>query len=326
MNRAQAGLQTRTVTINVEFSITLECSELEGDNLYWIGLHDMNKNGRHRWADCPAVFPKIDLYIYTRNNYPNVEQLKLSTGGRKAESLHLVKHRGIEVNPPEEVLHIVKQRLTNASGECVYLNNDGKWEGTDCSATQVNTNGLYAICERPPRLEDIETTHQPQETTTDSSGVWVQGSSTNQTKNTLDDDEGIFLTDEVLISLALIQLPAVMLSVLGIIRAFHKYGCSCQGLVHVLKASLLVFIPFFAIELIGSVFELIGLCLGLVPCSRMIRNLHRVSLDILQSKIFKNTGSLSCPQERSSPADGYRPSTSFLRECSPTNFSGKPGC
>ena len=50
MNRAQAGLQTRTVTINVEFSITLECSELVGDNLYWIGLHDMNKNGRHRWA------------------------------------------------------------------------------------------------------------------------------------------------------------------------------------------------------------------------------------------------------------------------------------
>ena len=114
MNRAQAGLQTRTVTINVEFSITLECSELEGDNLYWIGLHDMNKNGRHRWADCPAVFPKIDLYIYTRNNYPNEKRLKLSTGGRKAESLHLVHDHGIEVNPPEEVLHIVKQRLTDA--------------------------------------------------------------------------------------------------------------------------------------------------------------------------------------------------------------------
>ena len=249
--------------------------------------------------------------------------MKLSTGGRKAESLPLVKHHGIEVNLPEEVLPFVKQRLTNVPGECVYLNNDGQWEGTDCSATQVNTNGLYAICERAPRLEDVETTLQPQETTTDSSGVWVQGSSTNQTKNTLDDDEGIFLTDEVLISLALIQLPAVMLAVLGIIKAFHKYGCSCQGLGHVLKASLLVFIPFFAIELIGSVFELIGLCLGLVPCSRMIRNLHRVSLEILQSKIFKNTGSLSGSQERSSPADGHRPSTSFLRKCSPTNFSSK---
>ena len=262
----------------------------------------------------------LDLY-----NYINAKQLgnQLSTGGRRAESLHLVHDRGIEVNLPEEVLPFVKQRLTNVPGECVYLNNDGQWEGTDCSATQVNTNGLYAICERAPRLEDVETTLQPQETTTDSSGVWVQGSSTNQTKDTLEDDEGIFLTDEVLISLALIQLPAVMLAVLGIIKAFHKYGCSCQGLGHVLKASLLVFIPFFAIELIGSVFELIGLCLGLVPCSRMIRNLHRVSLEILQSKIFKNTGSLSGSQERSSPADGHRPSTSFLRKCSPTNFSSK---
>ena len=67
MNRVQAGLQTRTVTINVEFSITLECSELEGNNLYWIGLHDMNKNGRHRWADCldkaPRLSIRIDIWI-----------------------------------------------------------------------------------------------------------------------------------------------------------------------------------------------------------------------------------------------------------------------
>ena len=128
------------------------------------------------------------------------------------------------------------------------------------------------------RLEEIETTQQVLETTTDSSGVWVQASGKNQTKDTSDKGEGFFITDEVLISLALIQLPAVILAFLGIIKAFHKYGCSCQGLRHVVKASLLVFIPFFAIELIGSVFELIGLCLGLVPCSRMIRNLHRVSL------------------------------------------------
>ena len=98
----------------------------------------------------------------------------------------------------------------------------------------------------------------------------------NETKETSDEDKGFSLTDEVLISLALIQLPAVILAFLGITKAFHKHGCTCKALLHVFKASLLVFIPFFALELFGTVFELIGLFLGLIPCSRVIRKIHQV--------------------------------------------------
>ena len=144
------------------------------------------------------------------------------------------------------------------------------------SATQAKEGKLYAICEIPIKPEEGETTQRPQDTTTVEASTATPGK--NETSEISDKGGGFFITDEVLISLALIQLPAVILAFLGIINAFHKYGCSCQGLRHVVKASLLIFIPFFAIELIGSVFELIGLCLGLVPCSRMIRNLHRVSL------------------------------------------------
>ena len=168
----------------------------------------------------------------------------------------------------------------------------GKWRGAPCaetrvttkeffflqssSATQAKEGKLYAICEIPIKPEEGETTQRPQDTTTVEASTATPGK--NETSEISDKGGGFYITDEVLISLALIQLPAVILAFLGIINAFHKYGCSCQGLRHVVKASLLIFIPFFAIELIGSVFELIGLCLGLVPCSRMIRNLHRVSL------------------------------------------------
>ena len=160
-----------------------------------------------------------------------------------------------------------------SSGECVYLNFEGKWRGADCNATKVRNDGLFAFCERPKKLVE-GTTQKPQETT---SGVVIE-TSVNETKETSDEDEGFSLTDEVLISLALIQLPAVILAFLGITKAFHKHGCTCQALLHVFKASLLVFIPFFALELFGTVFELLGLCLGLIPCSRVIRKIHQVKL------------------------------------------------
>ena len=117
------------------------------------------------------------------------------------------------------------------------------------------------------------TIQKPPETTV---GEVVDTFGKNESKKSADKEEGFFVTDEVLISLALIQLPAVVLAVLGIAKAFHKHGCTCQGLHHVFKASLLVFIPFFAIELCGAVFELLGLCLGLIPCSRVIRKIHQV--------------------------------------------------
>ena len=151
---------------------------------------------------------------------------------------------------------------------------EGKWTGTDCQNTEVGEgSGLFAICKRPKLVEG--TTQKPPETTI---GVVVETFGKNETKKSTDKEEGFFVTDEVLISLALIQLPAVVLAVLGIAKAFHKHGCTCQGLHHVFKASLLVFIPFFLLELVGSVLELLGLCLGLIPCSRVIQKIHRVLL------------------------------------------------
>ena len=148
---------------------------------------------------------------------------------------------------------------------------EGKWTGTDCQNTEVGEgSGLFAICKRPKLVEG--TTQKPPET--------IVG----EVIDTFDEffvsflPEGFFVSDEVLISLALIQLPAVVLAVLGIAKAFHKHGCTCQGLHHVFKASLLVFIPFFLLELVGSVLELLGLCLGLIPCSRVIQKIHRVLL------------------------------------------------
>ena len=159
-----------------------------------------------------------------------------------------------------------------SSGECVYLNFEGKWQGADCRRTQVRRDGLYAICERPEKLVE-GTTQKPQDTT---DGVVIETSGRNETKEGSDEDVGFILTDEVLISLALIQLPAVILAFLGITKAFHKNGCTCQAILNAFKAFLLVFIPFFALELIGSVRELLGLCLGLIPCSRVIRKIHQV--------------------------------------------------
>ena len=159
-----------------------------------------------------------------------------------------------------------------SSGECVYLDFEGKWKGADCRKTEVRRDPLYALCKRPEKLVE-GTTQNPQETT---GGVMIDMHGKNETKEASDKEEGFFLTDEVLISLALIQLPAVMLAILGITKAFHKHGCTRQAPLHVFKASLLVFIPFFAIELCGAVFELLGLCLGLIPCSRVIRKIHQV--------------------------------------------------
>ena len=137
----------------------------------------------------------------------------------------------------------------------------GKWTGNNC------LNTLFPLCKRS-KLVEI-TIQKPPETTVgevvDKFGLlWASF--------------GFSVTGEVLISLALIQLPAVVLAVLGIAKAFHKHGCTCQGLHHVFKASLLVFIPFFLLELVGSVLELLGLCLGLIPCSRVIQKIHRVLL------------------------------------------------
>ena len=159
-----------------------------------------------------------------------------------------------------------------SSGECVYLNFEGKWAGAECKRTQVRSDGLYAICERPINLT-THTTQKPQETT---DGMVIETPGRNETKEGSDEDLGFILTDEVLISLALIQLPAVILAFLGITKAFHKHGCTCQALLNAFKAFLLVFIPFFALELVGSVRELLGLCLGLIPCSRIIRKVHQV--------------------------------------------------
>ena len=160
-----------------------------------------------------------------------------------------------------------------SSGECVYLDFEGKWKGADCRKTEVRRDGIYAICKRPEK-PDEGTTPNPQETSTGEVVIETHGK--NETKEAPEKDEGFFLTDEVLISLALIQLPAVVLAFLGITNAFHKHGCTRQAPLHVFKASLLVFIPFFAIELCGAVFELLGLCLGLIPCSRVIRKIHQV--------------------------------------------------
>ena len=106
------------------------------------------------------------------------------------------------------------------------------------------------------------------------------------------DEDNVFFTDEFLISLALIQLPAVVLAVLGVAKAFHKHGCSCDGLLGVFKASLLAFTPFFVLELVSSVGKLHDLCLpvGLIPCSHMIQKINRVrphSKPFIQRLILK---------------------------------------
>ena len=95
---------------------------------------------------------------------------------------------------------------------------------------------------------------------------------------TASDEDDVFFTDEFLISLALIQLPAVVLAVLGVAKAFHKHGCSCEGLLGVFKASLLAFTPFFVLELVSSAGKLVDLCLpvGLIPCSHIIQKINRV--------------------------------------------------
>ena len=169
-----------------------------------------------------------------------------------------------------------------SSGECVYLDFEGKWKGRDCRATQVRAGGLYAVCKRPEKVVE-SSTQNSQETT---GGVVIVTSSKNETKEASDEDEGFFLTDEVLISLALIQLPAVILAFLGIIKAFHKHGCTRKAPFHVFKASLLVFFPFFAIELVGAVFELLGWCLGVIPCSRVIRKTHQVEAHSMSLHLY----------------------------------------
>ena len=51
-----------------------------------------------------------------------------------------------------------------SSGECVYLDFEGKWKGADCGKTEVRKDGLYALCKRPGKPEE-GTTQNPQETT-----------------------------------------------------------------------------------------------------------------------------------------------------------------
>ena len=186
--------------------------------------------------------------------------------------------------------------IAKCSGECVYLKRDGDrgwfWKGEDCLDSN-KAYQAYPLCQMTPKQPVESTTQEPLETT---SGVTIETTGENKTEIASDEDEDLFsdLTDfltafftdfatdlatffttepepETLISLALLQLPAVALAFLGIAKAFHKHGCTCQGLLHVFKASLLVFIPFFALGLIG-----LGYCLGLIPWSHIIQKIHRV--------------------------------------------------
>ena len=137
---------------------------------------------------------------------------------------------------------------------------DGKTLNNLHSATQVKDGRegkLYAICEIPIKQEEGGTTQQPQETTTIEVSTATPGK--NETSEISEEDEGFILTDEVLIILFLYQLPALILSLLRIIEAFHKYGCTCQGLRFVMKAFLLLFLPFFAIEYIGYCLHWLGI-------------------------------------------------------------------
>ena len=150
----------------------------------------------------------------------------------------------------------------------------GKWRGAPCaatrvtlkrkktfynllSATQAKEGKLYAICELSTKPEEGGTTQQSQETTTIEVSTATPGK--NETSEISDEDEGFILTDEVLIILFLYQLPALILSFLRIIEAFHKYGCTCQGLRFVMKAFPLLFLPFFAIEYIGYCLHWLGI-------------------------------------------------------------------
>ena len=186
--------------------------------------------------------------------------------------------------------------IAKCSGECVYLKRDGDrgwfWKGEDCLDSN-KAYQAYPLCQMTPKQPVESTTQEPLETT---SGGTIETTGENKTEIASDEDEDLFsdLTDfltafftdfatdlatffttepepETLISLALLQLPAVALAFLGIAKAFHKHGCTCQGLLHVFKASLLVFIPFFALGLIG-----LGYCLGLIPWSHIIQKIHRV--------------------------------------------------
>ena len=194
--------------------------------------------------------------------------------------------------------------IAKCSGECVYLKRDGDrgwfWKGEDCLDSN-KAYQAYPLCQMTPKQPVESTTQEPLETTRETtSGVTIETTGENKTEIASDEDEDLFsdLTDfltafftdfttefptdfvtffttepepETLMSLALLQLPAVALAFLGIAKAFHKHGCTCQGLLHVFKASLLVFIPFFALGLIG-----LGYCLGLIPWSHIIQKIHRV--------------------------------------------------
>ena len=194
--------------------------------------------------------------------------------------------------------------IAKCSGQCVYLERYGNrewfWKGEDCLFIGLDWRA-YPLCQMTPKQPVESTTKKPLETTRETtSGVTIETTGENKTEIASDEGEDLFsdLTDfftafftdfatefptdfatffttepepETLISLALLQLPAVALAFLGIAKAFHKHGCTCQGLLHVFKASLLVFIPFFALGLIG-----LGYCLGLIPWSHIIQKIHRV--------------------------------------------------
>merc|ERR1719330_692926 len=63
------------------------------------------------------------------------------------------------------------------------------------------------------------------------------------------------ITYEALISITLLQLPALCLGILGMIRAFQNHGMTFPALKAVLSASLIIFTPFFFVQ-VFSVFEL----------------------------------------------------------------------
>ena len=249
-----------TVNFIVNFN-TKDCPKLNMNYFFWIGMHDSNHNGEHKWAsgNFPLPFP-LQWYRGRPAKTGELRELVFFHGLHEKPSLvNVIQFHFCKNNQP-------------TSGECVYLDLEGKWKGEDCRETEVRSYGLYALCKRPGKLVE-GTTENPQETT---GGVGIFTHGKNETMEASDEDERFFLTDEVLISLALMQLPAVILAFLGITKAFHKHGCTRQAPLQVFKASLLVFIPFCAIEVVGAVFEVLGLCLALIPCSRMIRKIHQV--------------------------------------------------
>ena len=58
---------------------------------------------------------------------------------------------------------------------------------------------------------------------------------------------------ETVISVAIIQFPAVCLAFFGIFKAFTKHGVSCPAFTDSLKAICLIFVPFCLVELFGVI-------------------------------------------------------------------------